>query len=84
MHFGWQREAGNDRLIQEKHPGWQTWRTPENVVMALPPDCKQIELQDHHSPHGMTVVCVEPQGVFSVWLRAGASDVKVPPKRRET
>jgi hypothetical protein len=77
---GWKREPKLDQWIQEHHAGWQTWRTPENVIMGLPPDCVLIGLQSHRGPRGVTPVCVEPQGVFSLWKRDQRSGANYFPK----
>lgn len=71
LNHGWRREAKLDHLIQVRHPGWETWRTPENVVMGLPPNCVTIGLQEHHAQRGVTLVCVEPKRVFSIWKSDG-------------
>ena len=79
--LGLLREPGNDRRIdQSKHAGWEAWRTPENVVLGLPPGCQRVGLQEHRRPHGITVVCVEPEGVLSVWVKSGHCNLKAPPR----
>lgn len=66
--LGWRREAGNDALIaQTRHPGYQAWRSPENVLHGLPSGCESITLEDLPGPRGATVVCIDPPDAFSIW-----------------
>ena len=62
--LGLLREPWNDRWCSG---GKEAWRTPQNVVLGLPQGCQRVGMQDHWSPRGIMVVCVEPEAAVSVW-----------------
>ena len=66
--LGLKREPWNDHWIdQNEHPGWEAWRTPEDVVLGLPRGCQRVSMEPLAGVRGTTMVCTEPEGVFSVW-----------------
>lgn len=50
-----------------RQPGWEVWRTPENVLVALPPGCTEVELTEVKSPRGVTLAVTKPDGAFTLW-----------------
>lgn len=55
--------------LSKQHPDWEVWRTPEGVLLTLPPDCSQIKMIEHGRKGGGTItnVCIHPPGVTSIW-----------------
>lgn len=47
--------------------GWKAWRTPQDVLVALPPGCQEIELTEVATQRGTTLVVTKPEHVFSIW-----------------
>lgn len=66
QEVGFVRAQQFDRLLKERK-GWEVWRTPEAVLLALPPGCDRVGLVEVAHPRGTTLVCLEPPGVVSVW-----------------
>lgn len=72
--MGFVRAPQFDRLLAEKvgrltihSRSTEVWRTPEGVLLALPPDCDRVGLREVVTPRGTTLACLEPEGVTSVW-----------------
>ena len=65
--MGFMRSLKHDGL-STTHFDWEVWRTPEGVLVTLPPGCVEVGLQAVHGPRGETLACVEPEGVCSIWL----------------
>lgn len=67
---GWVRKAWADKWVnQEERPSWEVWQTPEKVLMVLPPNCGKIRLVERQTPRGVVLVCTEPEGVHSLWIK---------------
>lgn len=49
------------------NPGWEVWRTPEGVLVTLPPGCCEVGIKIVHGSRGDTTAVVEPPGVHSLW-----------------
>lgn len=65
--MGFVREPRWDGYLRDRHPGWLAWKTPEKVVLALPDGCDRIGLAEIVGPRGVTLACLDPPGVFSLW-----------------
>lgn len=71
---GFVRSPDHDRFV--KHAvrmygsvnwGWEVWRTPEGVLVTLPPGCCEVGVITLQGPRGETAFVVEPPGVHSLW-----------------
>lgn len=65
--LGLVRSALHDALLDPKNGPREVWRTPEGVLLALPAGCDRIRLEEVAGPRGVTLACIEPAGVTSVW-----------------
>lgn len=65
--MGFVRSLGHDKHASRGRPLWEAWRTPEGVLLALPPSCGEVSLMPLHGPRGETLACIEPAGIFSFW-----------------
>lgn len=63
---GFVRAPDHDKRVKHA-PGWEVWRTPEGVLVTLPPGCCEVGIQIVHGSRGDTTAVVEPPGVHSLW-----------------
>lgn len=61
--LGFERSPDHDKFA----PGFEVWRTPEKVLLALPPGCTEITLDPLTGPRGTTMVCIDPPEAKSIW-----------------
>lgn len=65
--MGFARAPKFDEFLK-KRAGWEVWvNRQEGLLLALPPGCESIGLQEVVTARGTTLACLEPEGVVSVW-----------------
>lgn len=64
LAVGFVRAPEFDHFVKQ---GRFVWRTPENVLLVLPEGCAMVRLLEVKTPRGVTLACIFPEGVNSLW-----------------